>query len=127
MNIQGQELVIDVVKLPVQLSNRMPRLKNNGLYSTKNMQIREKQQKLLREYGGNKMVVRINRKKFNAFYPNGLKKGIIIEPGEFNKWDFIEKPAQIMPPVEKKGNYRFYWYWNETDPVNINYGMNLSA
>ncbi|MEI7896218.1 MAG: hypothetical protein WCJ26_04230 [bacterium] len=126
--ISGQELVIDVVILPAHILDRMPHLKNNGLYSSKNMQIREKQQKLVREYGRDKMIVRVNRKKFNAFYPDGLKKGFIIKTDEFNRWDFIEKPAQIMPPIEKKEEYHyFHWYWYLTDPVNIKYGMTITA
>ena len=121
--IQRRELIITVRKLPASILKKMPRLKDNGLYSAQNNRIREKQKKLLQQYGREKLTVRVNKGKFNVFYPKGLKKGFIIESDEFNRWNFMEKPAPYLPPLNDPGRYRIYWHWNETDPVNINYGL----
>ncbi|MFZ4522511.1 MAG: hypothetical protein ACOYNC_12450 [Bacteroidales bacterium] len=121
--IQRQEMVINVVKLPVTLLEKMPRLRNNGQYSSRNLRISAKQQEVIRKVNGEKMIVRVNKKKFNAFYPKGLKKGFIIEKDEFNRWNFQEKTTPVITPPGNPGRNRFYWYWYETDPVNINYGL----
>jgi hypothetical protein len=124
-SIRQQELVINAVKLPARLLKQMPRLKDNGKYSSQNNRIREKQKKLLQKYGGEKLIVRVNKGKFNAFYPKGLKKGFIIETDEFNRWNFLEVPAPTPPPLNDPGRYQYYWYWNVTDPININYGLKV--
>ena len=124
-SIDRQELVINVRKLPIGILKKMPHLKNDGQYSSRNCKIYQKQQKIIKRFGGEKMIVRVNKNKFKAFYPNGLKKGCIIEISEFNKWNFFEKPIPTLPPVKKKGNYDLWWYWNETDPINIKYGLML--
>ncbi|MFZ4462468.1 MAG: hypothetical protein ACOYN5_01375 [Bacteroidales bacterium] len=120
-----QELVINAIKLPIGVLKKIPHLKNDGQYSSRNCKIYQKQQKIIKRFQGEKMIVRINKYKYKAFYPNGLKKGCIIEISEFNQWNFLEKPIPALPPVKKKGNYDLWWYWNETDPLNIKYGLML--
>ena len=121
-SIGRSEQVIDAVKLPVSLLKKMPRLRSNG-HSARNYRIQVKQQKLIRQSGGEKVVVLVNKKKFTAFYPKGLRRGVVIEPSEFIQWNFQEKFVPVPPPVIKQGRYNFYWYWYETDPVNIKYGL----
>jgi hypothetical protein len=123
--IRKQEMVINIVKLPGNLLKKMPRLKDDGQYSSRNRRISVKQQEIIRKFKGEKMIVRVNKNKFNAFYPKGLKKGFIIDCDEFNKWNFQEKPIPALPPLNDPGRYRIYWHWNETDPVNINYGLKV--
>jgi hypothetical protein len=125
-SLQRPELVIKAVKIPTRLLKKMPRMKSNG-YSSRDCRIRMKQQEFIRNCGGETVVVTVNRKKFNAFYPKGLRKGIIIESGEFNQWNFREQGVPLPPPVKEQGKYNFYWYWHETDPVNINYGLTIKA
>ena len=125
--IQRPELIITVQKIPADLLKKMPRLKDNGQYSAKNNRIREKQKKLLQQNGGEKLIVRVNRGKFNSFYPKGLKKGFIIETDEFNRWNFLEGPVPTLPPLNDPERYQFYWHWNLTDPININYGLKVTG
>jgi hypothetical protein len=126
-SIRQQELVINAVKLPAHLLKQMPRLKDNGQYSAQNNRIREKQKKLIKQYGGETLIVRVNKGKFNAFYPKGLKKGYIIETDEFNRWNFLEKPAPAIPPVNSEYPDDYFWFWYYADPVNIQYGLKVTG
>jgi hypothetical protein len=127
-SIQKQELVIQALKFPAYLLKQMPRIKNNWEYSARDSKIYQKQREFIRQHKGEKMTVRVNKTKFYAFYPKGLKNGIIILYQEFNQWDFREKPVQILPaPFRENGRYDFFWYWYRFDPVNINYGMYIST
>ncbi|MEI6900803.1 MAG: hypothetical protein WCL00_13070 [Bacteroidota bacterium] len=53
--------------------------------------------------------MRIDNKKLREFYPEGLKKGFILETDEFNRWDFIEKPRLHIDSYQKK----FYFDMNQ--------------
>ena len=120
---QCRELVIRAVKLPAHLLKKMPRMRDEGQYSSRNLRIRMKQQEIADQFGTEKMTVRVNESKFNAFYPNGLKRGCIIELDEFNRWDFLETPVPELPPVIRYWWENYQWEWNSTDPVNISFGM----
>jgi hypothetical protein len=111
--IQRAESYIKVVILPACLLKKIPRLKNYGQYSQKNRNIYFKQQDIIRPYRGDNMTIRIDQNKFKDFYPEGLKKGFIIEESEFNRWDFIEKPHEHYDPVFIKENNQLDLYWDD--------------
>jgi hypothetical protein len=108
---QGYDYVIKAVKLPVSLLKKVPRLENYGMTTKKNQLTYNIQQEMIRPYRGNNVTLRVNRDRLIDFYPEGLKKGFVIEKEEFNRWDFIEKaPAQIDPV--QLYYYRGYpWYY----------------
>lgn len=130
-SIQKQELIISVVKMPAHLLNKMPRLKKDGQYSSRNRKIYQKQQEIVRRYGNSKVVLRINKRGYHSFYPKRLRRGYIIDNEEFSRWNFIEKPIPELPPVKdgKKPEIKekwwngFDWRWEVTDPMNINCGL----
>jgi hypothetical protein len=127
--IQRVEYYIKVVKLPAHLLKKMPRLKNYGYYSEKNNRILCRQQDLIRPYRGNNMVIRIDQKKLNEFYPGGLKKGFIIEETEFLRWDFIRKPPQQVDPARReKPDFDESLYFDPLDlyckEINITWNSN---
>jgi hypothetical protein len=121
-NTHCQELVIEAVKLPVRLLKSMPRLKENDLYSSKNIKRYYKQLEVVRQNGGEKLSIRVNRKKFSTFYPKGLKRGIIVEGNEFDQWNFQEKDIPAQPPVEEKRIYHFDMEWIKHNPLHF-YGL----
>ncbi|MCX6306985.1 MAG: hypothetical protein NT040_18635 [Bacteroidetes bacterium] len=124
-NTRGNEMVINVLKLPGNLLEKMPRLEDDGQYSSRNRKISMKQQKIIRKVNGERMMVRVNKNKFNTFYPNGLKRGFIIEKDEFNRWNFQEKAPPVFAPPRIPERKIYYWYWYNTDPVNIKYGLRI--
>jgi hypothetical protein len=118
-----QEFVIKAVKLPGAVMKKMPRLKGEGLYTSRNRRIYAKQQKILSSCTRMEMIVPVNKNMFRSFYPKGLNRGAVIEDDEFFRWDFIEKP--VLPPQFKEKPAEPEWWRNfrRTDPVNIRYGL----
>jgi hypothetical protein len=114
-----QEFVISVVKLPVGLLKKMPRLKDNRAYSSRNIRTLGKQQEFLRQHGREKIILRANKKILHETYPQGLRRGMIIESAEYNNWNFLEMPLSPVPPEKKDWGtdpdiYEFY-----LDPLNL--------
>ncbi|MCX6306975.1 MAG: hypothetical protein NT040_18580 [Bacteroidetes bacterium] len=114
---RGNEMVINILKLPGNLLEKMPRLEDDGQYSSRNRKISMKQQKIIRKVNGERMMVRVNRNKFNVFYPKGLKRGFIIESDEFNRWNFQEKEPPVLAPPNNPERNNIDWYWYEADLV----------
>lgn len=122
-NLRKHEMVLRVVMLPATLLKKMPRLKDDGLWSARNSRISRRQQEFLKKTGGDIVTVPIDRYKYYAFYPQGLRKGAIIEAREYNQWDFLEPSAPATAPAPEPRPrvyptwYRFFWY--QYDPVII--------
>lgn len=114
-----QELVIEAIKLPSHLLKIMPRLKETNVYSSKNIRKYHKQLEIVRQNGGDKFSIRVNRKKFSAFYPKGLKRGFIVGADEFSQWNFKEKDIPAPPPLEEKRIYYFDMDWIKYNPLDL--------
>jgi hypothetical protein len=125
--MQQHEWVITALKLPAHMLKQLPRLKNESPYSARNRRIYLKQQEIISQYADRKLVVKVNRKKFNNFYPNGLKKGEIIDQLEFDRWNFREIPVTPPPPGQQHWDEYDYRKWRVTDPMNIKYKMIMST
>ena len=114
-----QDFVISVVKLPVQFLKKMPHLNGTGAYSSRNCRISARQQKFLRQYGSGEIIFRANKNKFNKGYPQGLRRGMIVESEEYKNWNFLEMPRSPVPPGKKNWSTEPDKYEFNLDPLNL--------
>ncbi len=97
-SLKRQEFVITAVKLPYELLEKMPRPKGDNPYSSRNRKILIRQREFLKQHGGEKILLNVNKKRFSAFYPKGLRSGAVIESEEYHNWNFLEvKPVRTAP------------------------------
>ncbi len=124
-SLRKHEMILRAVFVPIELLKKMPRLKDNGLWSARNSRISKRQQAFLKSANGELVTIPIDKYRYYAFYPQGLRKGVIVEAREFIQWDFLEPPASECPPVQKRPPsfyptwYRFFW--DQFGPVIIRY------
>ncbi len=122
-----QEFVIKARKLPAMLLKMIPLLRNGDNYSKRNCKIIRSQQRVIRQYKSEKILVSANKSKFKLSYPQGLKHGWVVGADEFNSWDFYENPVPSDSP--DPGTWQYYkfhyykWIWYRSDPMNIQYGL----
>ena len=114
-----QDFVISVVKLPIKFIKKMPHLDGNGAYSSRNCRISARQQKFLRQFCSEEIILRANKNNFNKHYPQGLRRGMIVESEEYQNWDFLEMPRSPVPPGKKNWGTEPDKYEFNLDPLYL--------
>lgn len=82
--------VVEIYRLPQAVITQLKKLQfSPDRYNYKNIQ---KQQLLLASFNDSCQVYLINSPvKYKYFYPQGLKKGMVISGNELSHWDFADK------------------------------------
>jgi hypothetical protein len=53
------------------------------------------------------------------YYPKGLRKGMLIESGEYRNWKLLEMPLSPVPPDRKEWGTEPAKYEYYLDPLNL--------